>query len=193
MGSAPSLVESSVVESYQAEVSGPSISLAVPPVATIERDEGLARVQEVVLRLEEDRREFRSELSMLRQIAEELREALIRIDERDFNAVRPDCPPPVVPRPEPVFPAGSIGVEVRVSALQYDGEVEHLKSVLALRPEVDSVRITRARRHKARLRVCLRLPVARRSFFRLLREAAPAAVLLPEASPGSVSMQLHPS
>lgn len=177
-----------------APAAGGSVTIAELPALALERDARSARVEEVIRRLEDERRELRSELGELRLIAQELRETLVRLDDRSL-ATSPDSIAPVwmPPRSERVYPAGSIGVELKVSGIRYPEEMERLRDALALRPEVDSVRVTRAKKRKARLRICMRLPVGRQLYLSMLRQAAPAATLLAGSRPGSVSLRLHPS
>src|SRR5712692_3082890 len=152
MGTAPSARATTVVPATPS-ASPPSTTLVSEALATIpEPDTRLARVEEVILQLEEERRQLRSEVVALRLIAEELRETLERLDERALG-------PPAAPAPTPVvefgtagsvYPAGSIGVELRVSGIEDAAEPEQLRSAIAARPGVDNARIIRSRKRKAR-------------------------------------------
>jgi hypothetical protein len=147
----------------------------------------LARMEEMVLHLDAERAQARSEIEALRQIAAELREALMRLDDRSST------PAGVFEPDDHMYPAGSIGVELRLTEIQHEVEVDQLRATLAARTEVDAVRVSRMRRRKARLRVYLRLPLGRAAYLDLLRHAAPLAVPIPGPTPGSISLQLHPS
>jgi len=178
-----------------AEPQNESIAVVDGAAQLFERDMRLARVEEVILQLEEERRQLRSEVATLRLLADDLRETLVRLDERGSPGPTELGAAPWDRRPltEPLYPAGSIGVELRLSAIHHAGEVEGIRAAVASRPEVDSVRVIRSKKRKARLRVCLRLPTPRRPFLNLIRSAAPAAILVPGSSRGTVSLRLHPS
>jgi hypothetical protein len=166
---------------------------AIPPPmpevaqSTLAADLRLARMEEMVLRLEDERAQARSEIEALRQIAAELRDALSRLDDRSFavaGASESDGH---------LYPAGSVGVELRVTDVRHESEVDQLRAALGARGEVDAVRVTRMRKRKARLRIYLRLPLGRTAYADLLRCAAPLAVPVAGPIPGSISLQLHPS
>jgi hypothetical protein len=144
-------------------------------------------MEAVVLRLEAERAQARAEIEALRQIAEELRETLAGLDDESFHAAG------LPGVDDHVYPAGSIGVELRVDGLQQEIEIEQLCAALASRSDVDAVRVTRMRKRRARLRIYLRLPLGRAAYLDLLRHAAPYAVPVPGPAPGSISLQLHPS
>jgi hypothetical protein len=150
-------------------------------------------MEEVVLQLETERRQARAEIEALRQIAEELRETLSRLDERSIVSAGTRVPFATPEQDTAIFPAGSVGVELRVAGFEHESEVERLRAALSSRPEVDAVRVTRVRKRKARLRIYLRLPLGRAGYLDLLQEAAPFALPVPGSAPGSISLQLHPS
>ncbi len=163
--------------------------------AALEPDMRLSRVEEVILRFEDERRQLRSEVAALKLLTEELREALIIVDERRSRtlamAAGPAFGPPALT--EPIYPAGSVGVEIRVSAIERAAELDQFRAALATQPEVDSVRIIRSRKRKARLRVCLRFPIGRQGFFALIGRSAPTARPALGSSPATLRLRLHPS
>jgi hypothetical protein len=172
-----------------------------------EPDLRLARVEEVVLRLEEERRQLRAEVVALRLIAEELRETLIRLDETaayprpappageqsDQEQEPAAAPSPALAPPEPVYPAGSVGIEVQISAVEDAAALERLRLAIARQPEVDSVRVVCTEKDEATLRLYLRFPMGRRAFIDLLGRAAPSAKPLSGPAPATLLLRLRPS
>jgi hypothetical protein len=185
------IVESAPPAMRALDVQGERLLMADAPSVP---DLRLARVEDAILQLQTERQQLRSEISELRSIAESLRDSVEQFREQasaEFASPgtghRSSWNPP-----EPVYAAGSIGVGLRVSAIGASSELDRLRAALAGLTEVDSIKLVRAGKRKARLRVYLRLPVARRQFVALVRQIAPAAMV--EAnSARSVSLRLHPS
>jgi hypothetical protein len=165
-------------------------------------DARLARVEELVLHLEEERQQLGAEVAALRLIAEELRDTLVRLDERASwpppatpepqQASPPSAPAPLLP-PEPVFPAGSVGVDVHLSAVPDAEAVERLRLLILEQPEVDLARVLCIDKDAATLRLYLRFPLGRRAFIDLLARAAPSAKPLLGPAPASMLLRLRPS
>jgi hypothetical protein len=195
LGMATPRPATAVVSSTPAASSAPSTLITEALVTSPEPDTRLARVEEVILQLEAERQQLRSEVAALRLIAEELRETLVRLDERAL-APRPALEPAPaleLETTDTVYPAGSIGVELRVSGIENAAEPEQLRSAIAAQPGVDAARIVRSRKRKARIRVCLQLPMSAAAFSSLIGRAAPAASTLPGPTPATLLLRLHPS
>lgn len=197
----------------------------------------MARLEDIVFRLEEERRQLSSEVAALRLVVEELREALVRVDER-LSCWQPAVAVPLAPSPEPerrsfaplmlasarpaglshgpsagpsdptngraadrtgeaIYAAGSVGVEVRLTAVDNPASVEELRRRLADLPEVETVRITsiptNISEEDAVLRVYLRIPRSESDFLDMLGCAAPAAKPLAGPAPGTLLLRLRPS
>jgi hypothetical protein len=167
------------------------------PIEPAEHQMGLARVEELVLSLQEERRDLRSEVAALRLIAEELREALQRLDERS-DSIAGDQPgglaTPDRPRipVEPVFPSGSVGVALHISGSESSDTITQLRNAIERQPEVDEVRTVSANANGGELRVYLRLPLQLRAFTELLGRVAPSAKPLAGPTPASLLLRLRP-
>jgi hypothetical protein len=179
----------------------PVSSHAEPPRQWPSGDVRMVRVEEVISRLDEERRQLSAEVSALRLIAEELRDTLVRLDEGTHLRLPPVekpepaelLPAPSQPAPEPIFPAGSVGVELQISSIASAAALEELRQGLARQAEVDGVRVMSSSGDLASLRLYLRFPMERRGFIDLLARAAPAAKALAGPAPSTLLLRLRPS
>jgi hypothetical protein len=160
----------------------------------------LARVSEIVLTLEEERNSLRAEVAALRMIAEELRESLLRLDERSFQSSRDSSSaddqelrlgPPLIP-PEPIYPSGSIGVAVHLTGVESPQALNQLRAALERQPEIDGVRTSGSADGEVLVRVYLRFPLRSRAFLEVMARAAPTAKPLAGPAPGSLLLRLRP-
>jgi hypothetical protein len=172
----------------------------------------LRAVEDLVVRLEEERRQLGSEVAALRLIVEELREALVRLDERaepepfaaagsqdtDHRPVLESGPqllqlPPVEPLPEEhTLPAGSVGIEVRLLSVEDAESLAGLQVALSQLPALDGVRITQYSDGEATLRCYLRLPQSERVLLELIQSAIPSAKPLAGPGPGRLLLRMRP-
>jgi hypothetical protein len=172
----------------------------------------LRAVEDLVVRLEEERRQLGSEVAALRLIVEELREALVRLDERaepgsfagagsrdtDQRPVLESTPrllqlSPVAPLPaEHTLPAGSVGIELRLLSVEDAESLAGLELALSKVPALDGVRITRFSDGEATLRCYLRLPQSERALLELIQSAIPSAKPLAGPGPGRLLLRMRP-
>jgi hypothetical protein len=178
----------------------------------------LGRLEEMLVRLEEERRQLGAEVAALRLIVEELREALVRVDERTtlggpaFPALPPAAPaaleapheaitkavesPIALPSPadgETNDPRRGTCVEVRLLSAEEGGATERLRQALEAEPDVERVGLTPLPEGEAILQLELRSPQTDRQLASLLERAAPAAKPLAAAVPGTFLLRLRPS
>jgi hypothetical protein len=156
----------------------------------------LARVEEIVLNLQEERTELRAEVAALRMISEELRETLVRLDERSLDssngAIKPAETAAALIPIDPIFPSGSVGVAVHLAGVEGRQPLEALRAAIAQQPEVDDARAGGIDGDRSLLRVYLRFPLPSRAFLEVLARAAPSAKPLAGPAPGSLLLRLRP-
>jgi hypothetical protein len=180
--------------------------------------DNLARLDATLARIEEERRQLGAEVAALRLIVEELRETLVRLDERTsagqaaISALPPvvvaklegprtsissdEGPPAVLPQPPDDRTGGlerGTCIEVRLLSAGAGDAIEKLKQALEAEPEVERVGLTPLPAEEALLHLELRSPQPNRVLASLLQRAAPTAKPLASDAPGTFLLRLRPS
>jgi hypothetical protein len=170
----------------------------------------LSVVEHLIERLEDERRQLGSEVAALRLIVEELREALLGLDERAESGYLPartrvidghphlaaaEAPQLAAAEPPPTkhtLPAGSVGIEVQLLSVESPEVLAGLQLALSGAPEFDGVRITDFSNGTATLRCYLRLPQPESGLIEIIQRALPSAKPLTGPGPGRLLLRMRP-
>jgi len=158
----------------------------------------VGRVEDALGTLDEECRRLGSEVATLRLVVKELREALMRFDERGVepaevkNARLPALQTVPLTDPKAKPSAGPTELEVRVLSVDDPTVLEYLRRGLATVPALDDVQVIRCSDGEATLRCSLTRRQPEGELLDAIQSAIPSAKPLTGAGQGRLLLRMRP-